>query len=73
VGKNGFVQVPDGPGLGFDLNEQAVKEMLQRNRQEPEKLYFPPTEQWDKERSHDRQWSRRLPTNTETKLTAKLL
>jgi len=73
VAKNGFVQVPDGPGLGFDLNEEAVKEMLRRNRQDPEKLYFPPTEQWDKERSHDRQWSRRLPVETETAAIAKLI
>jgi L-alanine-DL-glutamate epimerase-like enolase superfamily enzyme len=73
VGKNGFVQVPDGPGLGFDLNEEAVKEMLRRNRQDPEKLYFPPTEQWDKERSHDRQWSRRVPAETGTVATTKLI
>jgi L-alanine-DL-glutamate epimerase-like enolase superfamily enzyme len=73
VGKNGFVQVPDGPGLGFDLNEEAVKEMLRRNRQDPDKLYFPPTEQWDKERSHDRQWSRRVPAETVTLATTKLI
>lgn len=55
--KSGFVKVPDGPGLGVSLNEEAVKEMLRRRDQDPEKLYFPPTEQWNRERSHDRQWS----------------
>jgi L-alanine-DL-glutamate epimerase-like enolase superfamily enzyme len=57
VGKDGFVQVPDGPGLGISLNEEAVKAGLRRSVKEPEKLYFPPTEDWDKERSHDRTWS----------------
>jgi L-alanine-DL-glutamate epimerase-like enolase superfamily enzyme len=55
--KEGFVRVPDGPGLGFDLNEEAVKEALRREGREPEKLYFPPTEEWDRERSYDRTWS----------------
>jgi len=63
---NGFVAVPDGPGLGFTLNEEAVKEMLRRNGRDPEKDYFPPSDQWNRERSHDRQWSyfspgRRMP------------
>jgi L-alanine-DL-glutamate epimerase-like enolase superfamily enzyme/predicted Na+-dependent transporter len=57
VGRDGFVTVPDGPGLGLTLNEAAVKEALRRNGQEPEKLFFPPTEEWNKERSHDRTWS----------------
>lgn len=57
LGKDGFVQVPDGPGLGITLNEEAIKESLRRNGREPEKLYFPPTPEWDKERSHDRTWS----------------
>ena len=55
--KEGFVPVPDGPGLGITLNEEAIKESLRRRGQEPEKLYFPPSEEWNKERSLDRPWS----------------
>jgi L-alanine-DL-glutamate epimerase-like enolase superfamily enzyme len=47
----GFVKVPDGPGLGVTLNEEAVKKSLR------EPGYFEPTPQWDKERSSDRLWS----------------
>jgi L-alanine-DL-glutamate epimerase-like enolase superfamily enzyme len=43
----GFIKVPDGPGLGFTLNEQAVKQHLL------EPGYFEPTPEWDKERSQD--------------------
>ncbi len=43
----GFIRVPDGPGLGFTLNEEAVKQHLL------EPGYFEPTPQWDKERSQD--------------------
>ncbi len=57
VDKDGFIPVPDGPGLGITVNEAAVKESLRRSGRDPEKLYFPPTEEWNKERSHDRQWS----------------
>ena len=47
----GFIKVPDKPGLGITLNEEAVKQHLL------EPGYFEPTPQWDKERSHDRLWS----------------
>ena len=53
LGSDGFVQVPDTPGLGVELNEEAVKRMLR----DPEKQYFPPTPQWDQERSADHLWS----------------
>jgi len=59
VGADGFVTVPDGPGLGISLNEEAVKDAIRRSGQDPEKLYFPPTEEWNRERSHDRLWSER--------------
>jgi len=55
--KNGFVPVPDGPGLGIELNEKAVKDALRRRRRDPEKDFFPPTDEWNSERSMDRQWS----------------
>jgi L-alanine-DL-glutamate epimerase-like enolase superfamily enzyme len=48
----GFVRVPDGPGLGFTLNEEAIKKQMR------EPGYFEPTPQWDiKERVNDRLWS----------------
>jgi L-alanine-DL-glutamate epimerase-like enolase superfamily enzyme len=48
----GYIRVPESPGLGLDLNEQAVKEQLRKGEE-----YFAPTPQWDKEQSWDRTWS----------------
>jgi L-alanine-DL-glutamate epimerase-like enolase superfamily enzyme len=50
--KDGFVKVPDTPGLGIDLNEKVVKEHLAAGE-----LYFAPTTEWDKVDSWDRTWS----------------
>ena len=61
VGKDGFIQVPNTPGLGVELNEEAVKEMLRRRGKDPDELFFPPTEQWNNERSNDRLWSLSRP------------
>ncbi len=47
----GYIQVPEGPGLGVTLNDETVKQHL------AEPGYFDPTPEWDKERSHDRLWS----------------
>ena len=47
----GFITVPDRPGLGITLNEEAVKQHLL------EPGYFEPTPQWNTDRSSDRQWS----------------
>lgn len=48
----GYITVPQGPGLGFKLNEEALKKALR------EPGYFEPTPQWDnKERINDRLWS----------------
>jgi L-alanine-DL-glutamate epimerase-like enolase superfamily enzyme len=55
--KEGFIPVPDGPGLGIELNEDAVKKSLK----DPAKEYFPPTPEWDNERAWDRLWSRVAP------------
>ncbi len=55
--KEGFVTVPDGPGLGITPNEETIKAWIRRQDQDPEKLFFPPTEEWNKERSLDRTWS----------------
>jgi L-alanine-DL-glutamate epimerase-like enolase superfamily enzyme len=43
----GFIKVPEGPGLGFALNEEAIKQHLL------EPGYFEPTPEWNKERSQD--------------------
>lgn len=48
----GFIAVPDKPGLGITLNDDAVKQHLL-----PGTGYFEPTPQWDKEHSWDRLWS----------------
>jgi L-alanine-DL-glutamate epimerase-like enolase superfamily enzyme len=50
----GFIKVPDRPGLGVTLNDEVVRQHLL------EPGYFEPTPQWDKDRSNDRLWSRRL-------------
>jgi L-alanine-DL-glutamate epimerase-like enolase superfamily enzyme len=49
---DGYVQVPETPGIGVELNEEVVREHLQ----EGEEL-FAPTEEWNSRRSWDRQWS----------------
>ncbi len=52
--QDGFIQVPETPGLGFaDINEDLMREHL--NPREP--VFFEPTEYWSKEYSHDRLWS----------------
>ncbi|HUI43793.1 MAG TPA: enolase C-terminal domain-like protein, partial [Terriglobia bacterium] len=49
---HGWIAVPDKPGLGVTLNEDAVRRHLM-----PGSGYFEPTPQWDNERSWDRMWS----------------
>ena len=49
---HGWIEVPDGPGLGVTLNEDVVRQHLA-----PGTGYFEPTPQWDEERSWDRLWS----------------
>ena len=51
--RNGYIAVPETPGLGFTLNEEAVREHL--IPEDPG--FFEPTPQWDTERSWDRLWS----------------
>lgn len=51
--QNGYIPVPETPGLGFTLNEEAVKAHLIPEDQG----FFEPTTQWDSERSWDRLWS----------------
>ena len=51
--QNGYISVPEAPGLGIDLNTEVIKEHIDPNAPG----YFEPTTQWDSERSHDRLWS----------------
>ncbi len=48
----GWITVPDKPGLGITLNEDVVKQHLK-----PGTGYFEPTTEWDEEKSYDRTWS----------------
>jgi L-alanine-DL-glutamate epimerase-like enolase superfamily enzyme len=49
---NGFAPVPDAPGLGVELNADAVKAHLRQGSG-----FFEPTPQWDKPQGNDRLWS----------------
>ena len=51
--QNGYIEVPEAPGLGIDLNSDVIQAHLHPD--DPE--YFTPTTEWDQERSHDRLWS----------------
>jgi L-alanine-DL-glutamate epimerase-like enolase superfamily enzyme len=51
--QGGYIAVPEAPGLGFEINEDVIKEHLVSNDQG----YFEPTPQWDSVPSHDRLWS----------------
>ena len=48
----GFIKVPEKPGLGVTLNEEAMKQHLLHPGH-----YFDPTPEWNDERSWDRLWS----------------
>jgi L-alanine-DL-glutamate epimerase-like enolase superfamily enzyme len=49
---DGFARVPEGPGLGIELNMDVVKEHLGRNQE-----LFGPTDEWNRRGSNDRLWS----------------
>ncbi len=49
---DGFTRVPEGPGLGIELNLDVVKEHLGRGQE-----LFAPTDEWNRDRSNDRLWS----------------
>jgi L-alanine-DL-glutamate epimerase-like enolase superfamily enzyme len=48
----GFARVPQGPGLGIELNEEAIKAHLEGGRE-----YFGPTDEWNRDSSNDHLWS----------------
>ena len=52
--RDGFIDVPDKPGLGIDeFNEELIAEKLHQDFP----VAWESTEQWDKEWANDRQWS----------------
>ena len=52
--QNGFIAVPDAPGLGIEsLNDEVIAQHL--DSRDPG--LWEPTDQWDNEWSHDRLWS----------------
>lgn len=51
--QDGFMTVPDTPGLGIDLNEEVIREHINQN----DPGYFEATDEWNEIRSHDRLWS----------------
>lgn len=52
--QNGFIQVPEKPGLGFDdLNEEVLRDHIDPNIPG----MWEPTDQWNQEFSNDRIWN----------------
>lgn len=51
--QDGFIPLPEAPGLGFELNEEAVAAHLLPG----DPGLFEPTPEWDRDRSWDRLWS----------------
>ena len=65
--KDGYVNITDAPGLGIELNDEAVKEHLAKSSEGVHEgkskfsIYpkgaFEDTSEWDDLDSHDRTWS----------------
>lgn len=51
--RNGYIPVPETPGLGIELNEEAVREQLDPDYPG----YFSETSEWDREIVYDNLWS----------------
>ena len=51
--QNGYIAVPETPGLGVDLNEEVVRAHLAPD----DSGYFGPSTYWDGDHSWDRLWS----------------
>ena len=51
--QDGFMLVPEAPGLGIDLDEAVARAYLDPDRPG----YFEPTPEWDSRRVNDRLWS----------------
>ncbi len=50
--KDGYVEVPNKPGTGLELNEEVLKEHLAKGTK-----MFAPTDEWNERKSWDREWS----------------
>lgn len=50
--KDGYVEVPNKPGTGLELNEEVLKEHLAKGSK-----MFAPTNEWNERKSWDREWS----------------
>ncbi len=50
--KDGYVKVPEKPGIGVELNEEVVKEFIIKGQ-----TMFAPTPEWNEIRAWDRLWS----------------
>ncbi len=61
----GFINVPDKPGLGVTLNDDAMRQHLA-----PGSTYFEPTPMWDHEHSVDRLWSMAPKNSSSTEVPA---
>ncbi len=59
----GFVQVPDGPGLGIELNPEEMQIHLDRSQG---RGMFLPTPEWNQERSQDHLYSKHNAKQRET-------
>ena len=51
--QQGYIRVPEAPGLGFELNADVIKEHLVPD----DPGYFEPTPEWDNLFNRDRLWS----------------
>ena len=49
---DGYVPVPEEPGLGVDLDENVIEDLLIDGEE-----MFAPTPEWSEQRSWDRTWS----------------
>lgn len=49
---DGYVPVPEQPGLGIELDEAVIEDLLIDGEE-----LFEPTDEWNERRSWDRQWS----------------
>jgi gluconate/galactonate dehydratase len=52
--QNGYITVPDKPGLGID---EVVDDVIRQHLQPGVTGIWLPTDQWDNEYSWDRTWS----------------
>ena len=59
--KDGYVTVTNAPGLGIELNDEAIAEHLASASEQREAVYpggaFADTSEWDELDAHDRVWS----------------